>query len=226
MLILRTCYKSCLFSTILFLTCIFLNAGCVSAEISSGNSNAIKSNTVKSAVNVKLTEKAADDLFYKGLAEKNQALKETYLTRALAKYMFLLSIQPNNAIYCTQVGVIHDLCGHGAQAKAYFYRAINLDKLNPFANFYFGEYYFNMKDYRNALKYYLIAFNNGYGSYYEVNNRLAIVYEKLGDLQKAKDYYTISTVVNPNQTHLNKKIRLLDNVYYNKDEYTKSTVAE
>ena len=226
MLILRTCYKSCLFSTILFLTCIFLNAGCVSAEISSGNSNSIKSNTVKSAVNVKLTEKEADDLFYKGLAEKNQALKETYLTRALAKYMFLLSIQPNNAIYCTQVGVIHDLCGHSAQAKSYFYRAINLDKLNPFANFYFGEYYFNMKDYRNALKYYLIAFNNGYGSYYEVNNRLAIVYEKLGDLQKAKDYYTISTVVNPNQTHLNKKIRLLDNVYYNKDEYTKSTVAE
>lgn len=225
MQILKTCYKSCLFSTILFLACVFLNAGCVSAEISYGNSD-VKPNVVKSAVNLKLTEKEADDLFYKGLAEKNQLLKETYLTKALAKYMFLLSIQPNNATYCTQVGVIHDLSGHGAQAKTYFYRAINLDKLNPFANFYFGEYYFNMRDYRNALKYYLIAFNNGYGSYYEVNNRLAIVYEKLGDLQKAKDYYTISTVVNPSQTQLNKKIRLLDNVYYNKKEYTKSTVVE
>lgn len=225
MQILKTCYKSCLFSAILFLACVFLNAGCFSAEISSGNSDT-KPSTVKSANNLKLTEKEADDLFYKGLAEKNQLLKETYLTKALAKYMFLLSIQPNNATYCTQVGVIHDLSGHGAQAKTYFYRAINLDKLNPFANFYFGEYYFNMRDYRNALKYYLIAFNNGYGSYYEVNNRLAIVYEKLGDLQKAKDYYTISTIVNPSQTQLNKKIRLLDNVYYNKKEYTKSAVVE
>lgn len=225
MQILKTCYKSCLFSAILFLACVFLNAGCVSAEISYRNGD-VKPNVVKSAVNLKFTEKEADDLFYKGLAEKNQLLKETYLTKALAKYMFLLSIQPNNATYCTQVGVIHDLSGHGAQAKTYFYRAINLDKLNPFANFYFGEYYFNMRDYRNALKYYLIAFNNGYGSYYEVNNRLAIVYEKLGDLQKAKDYYTISTIVNPSQTQLNKKIRLLDKVYYNKEEYTKSTVVE
>lgn len=226
MQILKTCYKSCLISTILFLTCVFLNAGCVLAEISSDNNKDIKTNTVKVAGNIKLAEKEADELFYKGLAENNKELKETYLTKALAKYMFLLSIQPNNANYCTQIGVIHDLRGSGALAKNYFYRAINLDKLNPFANFYFGEYYFNMRDYRNALKYYLIAFNNGYGSYYEVNNRLAIVYEKLGDLQKAKDYYTISTVVNPNQKQLNKKIRLLDNVYYNKNEYTKSNVAE
>lgn len=171
-------------------------------------------------------EEEADAYFYKGVAEKNEKLKEAYLAKALAKYMLLLSMQPDNVIFCTQIGVIHDLSGRKTQAKNYFFRAINLEKLNPFANYYFGEYYFNMKDYHRALKYYRRAMENGYVSYYEVHNRLATVYEKLGDLEKAKEHYTVSLVVNPNQQSLNKRLLLLDKAYYSKKDYQRHTIRE
>ena len=64
-----------------------------------------------------------------------------------------------------------------------------------------------------------MALKNGYGSYYEVHNRLATVYEKLGDLEKAKDHYTVSQMLNPSQKELNDKILILGNTYYNKKEY-------
>ncbi len=179
------------------------------------------SDSKSSLNNPQIIEQEADNLFYKGINSKDNAKKEAYLTKSLGKYMLLLSIQPDNAIFCTQIGVIHDLLGNKSLAKNYFYRAINLENLNPFANYYFGEYYLNMKDYRNALKYYTIAFKNGYGSYYEVHNRLATVYEKLGDLAKAKDHYTASMVVNPAQKGLNSKIIQLNKTYYSKKDYIK-----
>ncbi len=180
------------------------------------NNSTSSSNMLKSPQKI---EQEADALFYKGVASKDKNLKEAYLTKALAKYKLLLSMQPDNAVFCTQIGVILELKGYKTHAKNYFFRAINLEKLNPFANYYFAEYYFNMKDYHNALKYYKMALKNGYGSYYEVHNRLATVYEKLGDLEKAKDHYTVSQMLNPSQKELNDKILILGNTYYNKKEY-------
>lgn len=229
MLILRT-YKrficlSLLAGTFMFLMytgCCALAAGRVPEK---GLDYSTSDNTPP-AITPQQIEQEADDFFYKGVNAKNDKIKEAYLAKALAKYMLLLSIQPDNAIFCTQIAVIHDMCNRKRQAKQYFYRAVNLEYLNPFANFYFGEYYFNIKDYRNALKHYMIAFRNGYASYYELNNRLATVYEKLGDLQKAKDHYTVSIVANPNQKEINSKIYLLDKVYYSKKDYQHSTIRE
>ena len=220
MQILKICRKH-LYICLLSSACLLLNiAGQVLAEtvpvkdLDYSNSGAVSA--LKSPQKI---EQEADTLFYKGVDEPNKKLKEAYLAKALAKYMLLLSMQPDNAVFCTQIGVIHELNGRKTQAKNYFYRAVNLEKLNPFANYYFGEYYFNIKDYHNALKYYKIALKNGYVSYYEVHNRLATVYEKLGDLQKAKDHYTVSLMVNPNQKRLNNKLLLLDKAYYSKKDY-------
>lgn len=222
MLILRICSKSicAILLSVICITSLCVNHSYADSVPAGGLDYGTSSLQTSLSAPQKI-EQEADDLFYKGINSKNNEIKEAYLIKSLSKYMLLLSIQPDNAVFCTQIGVIHDLLGHKSQAKNYFYRAINLENLNPFANYYFGEYYFNMKDYRNALKYYTIAFKNGYGSYYEVHNRLATIYEKLGDLGKAKDHYTASIVVNPKQKELNKKIIQLNKTYYSKRDYKK-----
>ena len=188
-------------------------------------------NTVPAANSVdynyaKELEAQADKFFYTGIEIKDQKLREAYLSKALAKYMLLLKLQPDNAVFCTQIAVIHDICGHYPQAKEYFFRAINLENLNPFANFYFAEYYFINKDYNNALKHYLIAYNNGYKDYYQVNIRIAAIYERLGDIEKAKYYYTNSKNLNPSIEGINSKIQSLENVYYSKEDYKPRTIRE
>jgi len=228
MLTLKICRKNIckLFLTVGCIICLCISFACA-ASVPSRDLDYSTSSTNNEEVNApQVIEKEADDLFYKGINSKNNSTKEAYLIKSLNKYMLLLSIQPDNAVFATQVGVIHDLLGHKSLAKSYFYRAVNLENLNPFANYYFGEYYFNMKDYRRALKYYTIALNNGYASYYEVHNRLATVYEKLGDLAKAKDYYSVSLVVNPNQRNINKRILLLNKAYYSKKDYRHKQTRE
>ena len=174
---------------------------------------------VKPTIDKIAIEKEADYYFYEGIENPDKATKEAYLSKALEKYMLLLKYNQNNVIYCTQIGVIHDNLGHSFSAKQYFIRAVNLENLNPFANFYFGEYYFNKRDYNNALKYYKIAYNNGYQNLYQVNIKLATVYEKLGDIEKAKYYYSASNKQNPSIEDVDSKIESLNKVYYSKSDY-------
>lgn len=176
---------------------------------------------VKTEIDFKKTESEADKFFYAGIETQDKKLKEAYLSKALVKYMLLLSVNPGDAIICTQIGVIHDKLGHSKLAKDYLLRAVNLDNLNPFPNFYFGEYYNTRRDYENALKYYKVAYNNGYSSYYEINVKLGTIYEKLGDIEKAKYYYRISKKQNPNVRGLGSKIMSLNKVYYSKSDYKK-----
>ena len=164
-------------------------------------------------------EKEADNLFYKGIESKKISEKEAYLNQALDKYMLLLNIDMYNANIAAQIGIIHDTLGHSKQAKEYLFRAVNLENLNPFANFCFAEYYFNKKDYSEALRYYLTAFSNGYANYYQLNMRLGTIYEKLGDIPKARHYYILAKKQNPRTAGLSKKIISLGKIYYSKPDF-------
>ena len=183
--------------------------------------SAVMSKYTKPVIDYKKIEKEADALFYTGIENEDRTKKEAYLDQALTKYMLLLSENPFDAAINTQVGAIHDNLGHSEAAKDYFTRAVNLENLNPFANFYFGEYYFSRREYNEALKYYLVAYNNGYANSYEVNLKLATIYEKLGDIQKAQKHYIQTKKLNPKISGLGDKIKSLREVYYSKSDYSR-----
>lgn len=171
------------------------------------------------AENYKAIENEADRYFYEGLQVEDKSLKEAYLSEAMEKYMLLLDIYPNNATVSTHLGVIHDNLGHTKIAKDYFFRAMSIEPNNPYISFYLAEYFYVQKQYENALKYYKLSYNNGYRSLYEVNLKLGTTYEKLGDIPKAKKYYSAAGAIKPGFSGLENKIKSLDKVYYSKSNY-------
>jgi len=174
----------------------------------------------KPVIDKETIEREADEFFYQGMENEDRTTKEAYLMKALEKYMLLLEYNMFDAVSATQVAIIHDMLGNNDTALEYFKRAVYLENLNPFANFYFGEYYFYRKNYRNALKYYLVAYENGLGDSYQTSLKIATIYEKFGDFEKAKKYYRIAQKQNPElREGISEKLKSIRNIYYSKFDY-------
>ena len=84
---------------------------------------------------------------------------------------------------------------------------------------WFGEYYFKRRDFKRALKHYTIAYNNGYANNYDLNFRLATIYEKFADLMNAKKFYEATYSLKPEDTELQEKIQSINDMGYDKSEY-------
>ena len=137
----------------------------------------------------------------------------------MSKYYLLTKIDYSQITPYIQLARIYDEKNNNRLAKEYFYKASNLDVNNPYANFYFGEFYFKRNDYKRALRYYNIAYNNGLNNRYDLNLRLATIYEKFADLVNAKKFYEVSYSMNPNNVELRQKIQSLNELNYDKSEY-------
>ncbi|CCY62452.1 MAG: tetratricopeptide repeat protein [Candidatus Gastranaerophilaceae bacterium] len=172
-----------------------------------------------SKLNAAEIQKEADEYFDKFLTSSDELFKENYLNAAMSKYYVLTKIDYSQIKPYIQLARIYDEKNHNRLAKEYFYKATNLDTNNPYANFYFGEFYYKRNDYKRALRYYNIAYNNGLNNRYDLNLRLATIYEKFADLVNAKKFYEVSYSLNPKATELQQKIQSLNGLNYDKSEY-------
>lgn len=172
-----------------------------------------------SKLNTAAIQKEADEYFDKFITSSNEQDKEQYLNAAMSKYYLLTKIDYSQITPYIQLARIYDEKNKNRLAKEYFYKASNLDINNPYANFYFGEFYFKRNDYKKALRYYNIAYNNGLNNLYDLNLRLATIYEKFADLVNAKKFYELSYSMNPNNVELKQKIQSINELNYNKSEY-------
>ena len=168
----------------------------------------------------------ADAYLDMALVTDDEKTKQHLLETAAGKYFLLSKINPQAVTPYVQLARIYDITRKDRYAKEYFYRATNIENLSPFANFYFGEYYFRRDDFRRALRYYLIAYENGYDNIYELNLRLAVIYEKLGDLENAKRYYNFASTIDPSQTEILTKIEQLNRLNYGESEYYRNFIRE
>lgn len=169
-----------------------------------------------SKLNESLIEKEADTCFnsFMNSAEKSENL----LNMCAGKYYLLTKINNANIKPYVRLGRIYDEKNKTRLAKENFYRAVNINYTDPYANFYFGEFYYKRNDYKRALEYYNKAYNYGLSGKYELNYKLGIIYEKFADLINAKKYYEISNKIKPD-SELQKKIQSLNDLEYFKSEY-------
>jgi len=172
-----------------------------------------------SKIDKDLTLKNADFYFNKAITAKDDIEKKTYLQKAAGEY-FILNQSDKKSLYpIVQLARIYDYADKNSYSKAYFFRALKIEKTNPATNYYFGDYYYKREDYKRALYFYNTAFENGYRENYDVLLKMAIMYEKLGDLLRANQYYKKAYLVKPENEKLPDKIRQIESLKYQNTGY-------
>lgn len=165
------------------------------------------------------TQKLADYYFQKALESQTNSKKKEYLQKASGEYFILTKIEPHNIYPLVQLARVYDYEKQNSYSKAYFFRALKIDKKDALTNYYFGEYYYTREDYKRALYYYNMAFENGHKENFNVLIKMAIMYEKLGDLLRANQYYKKAFLIQPNNNLLPEKIREIESLKYQNTGY-------
>lgn len=163
----------------------------------------------------------ADNYFEHALKTTDKDEQAKLLQKASGEYFILTRIEPQNLRYMVQMARIYDLENKNSYAKEYFFNALKIDKHNARTNYYFGEYYYRRKEYEKALYFYNTAFENGHGENYEILIKMATMYEKLGDLLRANQYYKKAYIINPSNSKLSGKIKEIEQVKYKNTNYYK-----
>lgn len=145
--------------------------------------------------------------------------KVFYMQEALRYYFLLEKINSKNVEAQIGLGRVYNEIKKDSYAKKHFFNALNMDRQNPKTNYYFANFYYSRNDFINALYYYKQAYACGYSKSYELNYRLATTYEKLADIETAKNFYKMAYRLKPSNANLIDKIRLLDELNYSNSQY-------
>lgn len=172
-----------------------------------------------SNINKESTKKLADFYFNKALNSKDSDEKTEFLQKASGEYFILTQIEPENLYPLVQLARVYDYENKNSYSKAYFFRALKIDKKNAATNYYFGDFYYARDEYKKALYFYNTAFENGYKENYDVLIKMAVMYEKLGDLLRANQYYKKAYLVKPESMELPDKIREIESLRYKNTGY-------
>ncbi len=210
-----------IYKTILYTLLLFLIISYTEIQSFASPNGKIEYNYILfdySKLNFQKIKNDADKNFNMFLNAKNETDKRNYLDLATSKYYILTKVDYSRIEPYIQLGRIYDYTNHPRLAKENFSKAINIEANNTFANFYFGEFYFKRRDYKRALKYYKVAYNNGFNNTFDINYRLAVIHEKFADLVNSKKYYEISNSIKPDNK-IQEKIQLLNELNYDKSEY-------
>lgn len=142
-----------------------------------------------------------------------------YLQEAM-RYYFLVTKIDNNSINAhIGLGTVYDEMHLDKYAQEHFFKAYNLNRNNADLNLRFGDFYYKRKNYIKALSYYKIAYRYGYSSNFDLNKKIAIIYDKLADLDSSRDFYLNALRLDPKNKDLIKKIKSLDNINYKDSQY-------
>ena len=210
-----------IYKTILYTLLLFLIISYTEIQSFASPNGKIEYNYILfdySKLNFQKIKNDADKNFNMFLNAKNETDKRNYLDLATSKYYILTKVDYSRIEPYIQLGRIYDYTNHPRLAKENFSKAINIEANNAFANFYFGEFYFKRRDYKRALKYYKVAYNNGFNNTFDINYRLAVIHEKFADLVNSKKYYEISNSIKPDNK-IQEKIQLLNELNYDKSGY-------
>lgn len=157
----------------------------------------------------------ADYFLQTALAENDLKLQNENFHKAMRNYHILLKISPNDVDVMNKRALIYDVMKKDLLSKSYFSRSMNVDENNPQTNFLVGDFFYKRQDFNRALKYYSKALENGFNDY-EINYKMAVVYEKLGDLCNAKRFYQEAYNADNSQIELLEKI---ENIPEENEEY-------
>lgn len=157
--------------------------------------------------------------FNKALSSTKKNVRNSAFDKAMASYYLITKADNKNVYALTQIARIHDLKYEDKYAKKYYFQAANIEPGNPHLHYHFGEFYFKRDNLEKATIHYEISYRNGYENNFNLNCRLGMIYDKLGDLKRAREFYSRALQVNPNQQVLKNRIYKIDKLNYEDSEY-------
>lgn len=150
----------------------------------------------------------ADYYYYLATQLKDGKINDD-MTNALMIYSVLQNMNPENVLYSIRLGILYGKVKADRYAKGNLSRAISISPKNPEPYFYMGEFYYERKLYKNALKYYKKAFECSSTPTYELLYKLGDIYEKFGDTKSALEFLNQAKVQDPNP-ELETKIKRIE----------------
>ena len=143
------------------------------------------------------------------------------LSTAMGKYYIVTKIYPVEIYPMVQLARTYDEKKLDRFAKQYFSICYDIDKKDPYLNYYMGDFYYKRNDFKRALRYFKRAYENGYGEYYDLNLKIATIYEKFADLLTAKYYYEKAFSLDQSNTNLKDKALQIESLNYENSGYYK-----
>ena len=154
--------------------------------------------------------------------EKYEMTKDPkYLSTAMGKYYIVTKIFPVEIYPMVQLARTYDEKKLDRFAKEYFSICYDINKKDPYLNYYMGDFYYKRNDFKRALRYFKRAYENGYGEYYDLNLKIATIYEKFADLLTAKYYYEKAFSLDQSNTNLKDKALQIESLNYENSGYYK-----
>ena len=200
----------------MFMCCLSFNNHCFALQYGSID----RSNSLNySKVNTTELLKTADEYFNNALKEGNLDKRHYYLENAEYNYLKVTQTSKENIYPIIQLARVYDFEGKDKFSVRAFNSALNINPNDKLSNYYFGDFYYYRSEYGKALRYYQPAFKNGLEENHNNSKKMAIIYEKLGDLQKANIYYKKTFLKNMNDGTVADKIREIENTKYNDSDY-------
>lgn len=153
--------------------------------------------------------------FYQNyLVTKNKEL----LNKAYLSYYKASEIEPSASSYLG-MGMVFIEKKLNSRAKKYLYMAYSIDENDATTNYYLAKFSYQNEDYLRALEFYKKAYENGLSENYDVNFKLGSIYEKVGDISKAKVFYQSALLLNPKSMEVKTRLSELDFTDSNKAKY-------
>ena len=155
-----------------------------------------------------------------GYFEQYETTKDPkYLSTAIGKYYIVTKIYPVEIYPMVQLARTYDEKKLDRFAKEYFSICYDINKKDPYLNYYLGDFYFKRDDYKRALRYFKRAYENGYSEYFDLNLKIATIYEKFADLLTAKYYYEKAFSLDRTNTNLKDKALQIESLNYGNSGY-------
>ena len=157
---------------------------------------------------------AAKEIVKDALSEQNEQMKRYKVKKALKYYKEYLKYDEGNIDALLGAGAMATYLGRETEAKNLLMEAYATYPKSPDVHKALGDYSFKFNNFNNAIEYYNLSLASGNLKDYATNIATAVCYEKLGDIERAKQYYEVSLYLNPESELAKQRLEMYARMEY------------
>lgn len=166
------------------------------------------SNSEIAVTNPKEYYNLAKETVIQAMQETTEARTRQKVKKAFKYYKEFLKFYPEDLEGMLGAGAMATYLGREDDARNIIMQAYAMYPKNPRVHKALGDYSFKFSNYNNAIDYYNLSLSSGNLKDYSTNLAAAVCYEKLGDIERAKQYFLVAQYLNPDSVIANQRVEM------------------